>query len=77
MSSHGDSVLIKLFENQSLTLRGWVPHPKTPWTLEQSSEICNPPDDFALPPGDEWCWDSNWRIERKPELTDKFGWEYA
>lgn len=67
---------MELYEYQYKSpVHGWHPDPKFPWTLK-TGELCNCPDDFKLP-GGEWCWGSNWRIDKKPGLTDEDGWEYA
>lgn len=58
-----------------LAMKGWVVHPKHPWSLK-SLEKCPPPDEIVLPGGD-WSWASNWRIDKRPGFTDDEGWEYA
>jgi len=70
-----ESVVVEVYENQMLAMKGWAIHPKHPWSLK-SLEKCAPPDEIALPGGD-WSWASNWRIDKRPGLTDDEGWEYA
>ena len=70
-----ESVVIEVYESQvNTSLKGWIPDRKHPWTLK-SLEDCNPLEDFTLP-GGEWNWASNWRIDKKPGVTDEDGWEY-
>lgn len=70
-----ESVVVELFENQCKTMRGWVDDTKKPWTLKTLVQ-CPPPDEYPLPSGD-WSWASNWRVDKRPGLTDDEGWEYA
>ena len=70
-----ESVVIEVYENHCKGFQGWKIDTTNPWTLK-TLERCNPPDDFRLPSG-EWTWASNWRIDKKPGVTDEDGWEYA
>lgn len=71
-----ESVVIEVYENQfNSSLHGWIAEKKSPWTLK-SGETCHALDDFTLP-GGEWGWASNWRIDKKPGITDEEGWEYS
>jgi hypothetical protein len=55
---------------------GWVSPPKSPWIKKSTMEPCSPPEELALPSG-EWCWYSNWRIDKQTGITDEDGWGYA
>lgn len=70
-----ESVSIEIYEIQSHHSRGWVSDYDHPW-IYPNFEDCKPPDEIDLP-GSEWCWVTNWRIDKKPGLTDEDGWEYA
>lgn len=55
---------------------GWRPYNAAPWIMKSSMQPCSPPEEVALP-SSEWCWYSNWRIDKQPGLTDEDGWGYA
>jgi hypothetical protein len=72
-----ESVVVEIFENQiHLSMKGWIEDRKTPYSLKRDNSPCKPLEEFSLP-GSEWSWASNWRIDKKPGLTDDDGWEYA
>lgn len=71
-----ESVCLEIYENQiNTSVRGWVADKKTPFSLTDGSP-CKELDEITLPSGG-WNWASNWRIDKKPGITDEDGWEYA
>jgi hypothetical protein len=72
-----ESLVIEVYENQiNLSIKGWIADRKMPYSLKTDNSPCKELDDFSLPSG-EWSWESNWRINKKPGVTDEEGWEYA
>lgn len=68
-----------MYEVQNKTLRGaWIANNKTPWVIQNNNSLdgAKEPDAIDLP-NSEWCWASNWKIDKKIGHTDNEGWEYA
>ena len=68
-----------MYEVQNNTLRrGWIANNKTPWVIQNNNSLdgAKEPDAIELP-NSEWCWASNWKIDKKIGHTDNEGWEYA
>lgn len=68
--------MVELWEFEELDRsKQWIPDSQHPWTAT-GFEDSKPPDELTLP-GPEWCWSSNWKIDKKTGATDGDGWEYA
>ena len=71
-----ETSIVELWEYEEYDRsKNWVPDSQHPWT-NTCFEDSKPPDEVT-PPGPEWCWASNWKIEKKTGATDGDGWEYA
>lgn len=70
-----ESQTVEIYENELYSSGKWISDNKYNWT-NINNELSRPPDELTLP-SNEWCWDTNWRIIKKPGATDRSGWEYA
>lgn len=71
-----ETAIVEIWEFEEFDRnKNWVSDSQHPWT-STNFEPCKPPDEYPLP-GPEWCWSSNWKIEKKTGTTDENGWEYA
>jgi hypothetical protein len=72
-----ESCAVEVYENQFFNrLKGWLPHPETPFVMRPDFAPCKPLDEITVP-STEWNWSSNWKIIKMPGVTDGDGWEYA
>lgn len=74
-----DVRVIEVYEHERYrrSLSKWEPHAETPWVLKADGSPGKCPDEYTLPAGEGWHWESNWRYEVRPGETDRQGWEYA
>jgi hypothetical protein len=70
-----ESRAVELYENEMYSSGVWVPDEHFPWTTHDNMPS-KPPDELIVP-SNEWSWESNWRIIKKPGATDRSGWEFA
>lgn len=70
-----ESQTVELYEYEIYSSSKWITDEKNNWKTI-NNENSKPPDEIILP-SNEWCWDTNWRIIKKPGVTDRSGWEYA
>jgi hypothetical protein len=70
-----ESRSIEIYEIEFYSGGKWMPDEQRNWT-NLENQPSRPPDELTLP-NNEWCWESNWRIIKKPGATDRSGWEYA
>ena len=66
-----ESVPIEIFEYQQINNGKWIELRDRPWRSLGTDDPCKPPDEITLPETGEWCWVSNWRIDKKPGKTDE------
>jgi hypothetical protein len=71
--------VIEVYEHERYrrSLSRWQPHSDTPWVLKADGTPGKSPDEYTLPSGEGWHWESNWRYEVRSGETDRQGWEYA
>lgn len=69
-----DQLVVEIFENQTKSsLSGaWYASTDQPWT-SKDGKSCKSPEEFQLPSSGDYCWTSNWKLEK----NDSESWEYA
>lgn len=70
-----ETAIVEVWEYEEYDRKRWDADPNHPWT-NKLFENCKPPDEMSLP-SIEWSWSANWKIDKKPGVTDAQGWEYA
>ena len=71
-----ESQVVELYEHEMMEGKIWKSYEKNPWVNKKTLDQSPPPDEIN-PPGAEWNWESNWKIEKRAGFTDEDGWEYA